>query len=108
VDLAASRRAGSSLTQPETRGCGLRDEPAYGIEIDDFPAPIILAIMFFVLGGFAVTAQAIFLREFLVVFLGNELSLGLILSTWLLGVAFGAWIGTRISGRLGRLAHLQI
>jgi len=66
------------------------------------PAPIILAIMFFVLGGFAVTAQAIFLREFLVVFLGNELSLGLILSTWLLGVAFGAWIGTKISGRLGR------
>ncbi|KPJ62640.1 MAG: hypothetical protein AMS15_03230 [Planctomycetes bacterium DG_23] len=69
-----------------------------------FQPGMMLAIMFFTLGGFAVTAQATLLREFLVVFFGNELSLGLILSTWLLGVAFGAWMGTRVSARFSQPA----
>jgi hypothetical protein len=46
--------------------------------------------------SFAVT-QSLLIREFLVAFYGNELSIGLILGNWLLLEAMG-------SGWLGRLA----
>lgn len=49
-----------------------------------------LNTVFFFSGFIALIAQTILLREMLVVFQGNELSIGLILSHWLLGVAFGS------------------
>jgi spermidine synthase len=45
--------------------------------------------------------QIIILREFIVVFYGNELSLGVILATWLFWVAFGSAVLGRITDRLG-------
>lgn len=52
----------------------------------------------FVLIGFtAVVAQIVLMRELIVVFYGNEISLGLMLANWLLWTAIG-------SGLLGRLA----
>jgi spermidine synthase len=49
------------------------------------------------IGFTAIIAQIVLMRELIVVFYGNEISLGLILANWLLWTAFG-------SGVLGRLA----
>ncbi|HHT9125685.1 MAG TPA: fused MFS/spermidine synthase [Candidatus Brocadiia bacterium] len=50
-------------------------------------------------GGYATIAQVLLIREFLVVFYGNELCLGIIFGSWLSGVALGAAVAGRISGR---------
>jgi spermidine synthase len=54
------------------------------------------------LGFTSVVAQVVLTREFVAVFYGNELSLGLILATWLIWVALGSWL----TGRLAPRAHL--
>ena len=47
--------------------------------------------------GFAsMMSQIILLRELMIIFLGNELTLGIILGLWLLGTAIGSGIGGRI------------
>lgn len=51
----------------------------------------VLAAMFF-LGMFAVFAQVLFMREMLVAFFGNELTIGIILGSWLMGIGAGAFI----------------
>jgi spermidine synthase len=56
---------------------------------------------YFVLGAYAVCAQATLLRETQVVLFGSELSWGLVLACWLAGVAVGAQTG----GRLSVFAH---
>jgi len=48
------------------------------------------------LGGYSLLAQVLLVREFLVVFFGNELSLGVILSSWLIGIAIGSQVAPRI------------
>ncbi len=55
------------------------------------------------IGVYATIAQTLMFREFLAVFYGNELCIGLILGAWLFGVAFGAWIGGRISSETASL-----
>ena len=62
--------------------------------------------------GFTATAgQIIVVREFIVVFYGNELCLGLILANWLLWGAVGSWamgrLADRIKRRTGVLAFWQ-
>ncbi len=59
----------------------------------------VLSSMVFI-GCYATIAQVLIIREFMVVFFGNELCLGIILGTWLSGVAFGAATGGRIVDRL--------
>ena len=45
-------------------------------------------------GASAIASQIVFMREFLIVFYGNEISIGIILASWLLWGAFGsAFIG---------------
>jgi len=58
----------------------------------------ILFSMVFV-GCYATIAQVLIIREFLVVFFGSELCIGIILGTWLFGVATGAVTGGKIAGR---------
>jgi len=48
------------------------------------------------LGGYSLLAQVLLVREFLVVFFGNELCLGVILSSWLIGIAIGSQVAPRI------------
>ena len=48
------------------------------------------------IGTQATMAQVILVRELLVVFYGNELCLGVILGTWLFGVALGAGLGAKV------------
>jgi len=50
-------------------------------------------LAYFVLGGVSIIVQALLVREFLVVFYGNELCIGLILGLWLFWIAVGAQLG---------------
>ncbi len=59
---------------------------------------ILFSIVF--VGCYATIAQVLIIREFLVVFFGSELCIGIILGTWLFGVATGAAIGGIVAGRL--------
>ncbi len=58
-------------------------------------------LVFFLSGLLAVIGQTLLLREMLVLFQGNELVLGLLLSFWLVGGAAGSWLAGRARG--GRL-----
>ena len=52
----------------------------------------ILKISLIIMGVSSITAQILLLREFLVSFLGNELTLGIILANWMVLEAMGAFI----------------
>lgn len=58
--------------------------------------PIVMGISCF--GG-----QLLFIREFLIIFYGNELSIGLVLGNWLLLEAAGSFIFGKISAKLRNL-----
>jgi spermidine synthase len=60
-------------------------------------ASILAAIFFF--GAYALCAQAMLLREAQVILFGSELSWGLVLASWLAGVALGAQAGGWLSRR---------
>jgi spermidine synthase len=59
---------------------------------------MINALLFsaFLIGFISITAQVIFMRELIIIFYGNELSLGIILAAWLFWVGSGSWIFGRI------------
>ena len=66
----------------------------------------------FTLGFTSMVGQIIIIRELIVVFYGNELSLGAILASWLFWVAFGSFALGRLTDRLkprqNLLANLQL
>jgi len=66
---------------------------------DDMPSRRAILVAYFVLGAYAVCAQATLLREAQVLLLGSELSWGLVLAWWLAGVAAGAWLAGRRARR---------
>jgi spermidine synthase len=49
-------------------------------------------ISVFCLGVFATLAQVVLMREILVAFFGNELTIGIILASWLVGISLGAFV----------------
>lgn len=54
-----------------------------------------------VLIGFtAITSQIIFMREFLVVFYGNEITIGFIFAGWFIAGSLGSWLLGRFSDRI--------
>lgn len=61
-----------------------------------------LGLSMVLLGILATLCQVIFIREFLVIFYGNELCMGLILAVWLSGVAIGA---KKASSNIDRLRY---
>jgi len=64
----------------------------------EFGAKAVLAL----LGFTAVIGQIVLMRELIVVFNGNEISLGIMLATWLLWTAAGSSLGSRFApGRTG-------
>ena len=70
-------------------------------------ASILAAVFLF--GAYALCAQAMLLREAQVILFGSELSWGLVLASWLAGVALGAQVGGWLSrastlARTGRRA----
>ena len=58
-----------------------------------------LLLCMFCAGVFSVFAQVLLLRESFVVFFGNELSIGIILSTWFISIVIGALIATFVVER---------
>jgi len=58
-------------------------------------SPVLLKISAFLLGSTTMIAQVILLREFLTVFNGNELTIGIVLANWMVLTAAGAWLGSR-------------
>jgi spermidine synthase len=62
-------------------------------------APLFVAAACFLLGYQATVSQVVIIREFLVVLFGNELCLGVIFSSWFVGVAVGAWTASRFVDR---------
>ncbi len=59
---------------------------------------IIFAI--FLIGFTALSAQIVLLRQLIVIFYGNEISLGLLLGAWLFWVAVGSWLLGRFADKI--------
>lgn len=53
-----------------------------------------------IIGLSGIIAQVLLLRELLVSFLGNELTVGIILANWILGEAFGVFIAGKLIERV--------
>lgn len=62
-----------------------------------FPLRFLLALL--LMGLTALLAQVILTRELLAIFFGNELSIALVLATWLVAVAVGSAAGARLAPR---------
>jgi spermidine synthase len=62
--------------------------------------PQLPAVLFLGLG--CQVAQIVLLRELLMVFYGNELSIGLILATWMVWVGAGSWLGSFVAEKTHR------
>jgi spermidine synthase len=65
---------------------------------------LLLQVSFLLLGLSATITQVLFIREFLVVFYGNELCLGVILASWLVGISLGAFLAGVLIERIKNLA----
>lgn len=66
--------------------------------------PFILALI----GFSGITAQLLLLRELLIVFMGNELSIGIILANWLILGAIGAYLFGKIIDRVERKVEAYV
>src|SRR5690349_17242921 len=60
------------------------------------------------IGLTAIVAQIVLMRELLVVFCGNEVSLGIILASWLLWTAFGSSVLGRWAARTRNPRRLMV
>ena len=67
-------------------------------------SPNVLVVL--MLGILSQVAQVLLLREFLVVFHGNELSIGLVLAAWLLWVGMGSRLGAFLTDRISNYTPL--
>lgn len=69
-------------------------------------------IFAFLVMGFIHIIQVLLIREFIINFQGNELSLGVILTNWMLLMALGSWqlgkLGDRLSRRVTAFIITQI
>jgi spermidine synthase len=63
---------------------------------------VMIAPLYFLLGAFSLVFQTILLREFFTVAAGNEMSFGIALAGWLIGVGAGAFCAGCISSRQPR------
>lgn len=86
------------LFQPEknkkvetSRNTAIGDEKTAGL--NDFRPVSFFKVAAFLLGTTSIMAQVILLREFMAVFSGNELVIGLVMANWMILTALGAWLG---------------
>ncbi len=88
----------------------MSEQPAF--QTGEGSAPKSLSVILSLIGFSAVIAQIVLMRELIVVFYGNELSLGLMLANWLLWTAVGSSLLGRLAGRSrhprGLVAGLQM
>lgn len=74
-------------------------------------ARIVFALI--LIGLVSFSAQIVLMRQLLIVFYGNELSLGITLGVWLLGASLGSgilgrWLSPRIKDKVSILGFLQV
>jgi spermidine synthase len=67
--------------------------------------PAAYHFIFSLIGFTAVIAQILYIREFIVVFYGNEISLGIILANWLLWTAAGSYLLGKLAKKIEKI-HL--
>jgi spermidine synthase len=71
-----------------------------------------LSLALLLLGFTMMSSQIVLMRELLIVFYGNEISIGIILANWLFWGALGSWglgrFADRIKGRIGLFSLGQI
>ncbi len=58
-----------------------------------------LAVSLLMMGSLGIVAQVLILRELLVVFQGNELTVGIILANWMLSEALGSFVASKLCSR---------
>ncbi len=61
---------------------------------------LVLVSIITIIGASGLLAQVLFMRELMVSFYGNELTLGIVLANWLAAEALGVFIAGRFIGRL--------
>jgi spermidine synthase len=96
------------LTSPRCKtisGC-VNDSPADQSCRTRVPYPI--QAVFALIGFTAVIAQIVLMRELMVVFCGNEMSLGVMLAAWLLWTAIGSGTVGRWAGRTQQARRLVV
>ena len=73
---------------------------------------IAMVLAMVVMGVIFLISQVLILREFLMVFQGNEFSIGIVLGSWLLLEALGSWLSGRRADRsrdpLAAFATVQV
>ncbi len=69
---------------------------------------LILKVSLLMMGLSGITAQIILLREFLISFLGNELTLGVILANWLILVAIGSFLAGKSVEKVERKIEIFV
>ncbi len=60
----------------------------------------LFSFLIFAVGAMAMLTQVMNIREFMVVFYGNELVIGVILAMWLAGISLGALLGSSLTDRM--------
>jgi len=70
-----------------------KDEPRHQFLTKNNLDELLLKLSAFMLGSTSIIAQILLLREFLTVFNGNELVIGLVLSNWMILTGIGAFPG---------------
>ncbi len=65
-------------------------------------------LAFVLIGCYSIVVQVLFIREFMVVFFGSELCLGIIFASWLIGISLGATTGGRLVKRFKKVLPLFI
>lgn len=68
-------------------------ETFQNIRFETIPEDRFFKISAFLLGSTSIIAQVILLREFLAVFSGNELVIGIVLANWMVLTGLGAYLG---------------
>jgi spermidine synthase len=89
------------MGRPGTQG--VRLAPITGV-VRQAPMKRVLTFGFVLMGFTFTVTQGLLIRELLVAFFGNELSIGLILGNWLILEAVGSGVLGRLAGRWGRSA----
>ena len=69
---------------------------------------ILMFLCIAAIGCYATIAQVILIREFMNVFYGNELCLGIVFGAWFLGIAIGAFVGAKIEHNFKHTASVFI
>jgi spermidine synthase len=70
------------------------------------PQTLKLHVSLFYIGFGSILTQILLVREFLVSFYGNELSIGIIFACWLVWIGIGSAVGNKVIKRLQRSSYL--